>query len=140
MPLLYKITISKDVLKQSQYCGTDKMCGPVENNCAIALAVRDLFPLAYVNADHIYPFGFEKENKEQLKIALPEVAKQFIKLFDGFVLTTRLRLLLPEFDFMIEIPDEVVERINIDEIRKLVEKKESSPFKSEITARLIRTI
>ena len=120
MPLSYKITISKDILYKSQYCGTDKLLGSVENNCAIAIAVRDLFPLAYVNADHIYPFGFDAGNYEQLRIPLPEVAKQFIKLFDGFVLTPRLRLLLPEFDFRIDIPDEVIERIDIDDIKKWI--------------------
>jgi len=34
-----------------------------------------------------------------------------------------LRLLLPEFDFLIDVPDEVIEQINIDEVRELVKNK-----------------
>ena len=52
---------------------------------------------------------------------MPPVAQQFIKLFDGFRFTPRLRLLLPEFDFTIDVPDEVIEQINIDDVRELIE-------------------
>jgi len=52
---------------------------------------------------------------------MPLIAQQFIKLFDGFRLTPNLRLLLPEFEFIVEIPDEVIEQINIDEVRELLE-------------------
>ena len=52
---------------------------------------------------------------------MPPVAQQFIKLLDGFRFTPRLRLLLPEFDFTIDVPDEVIEQINIDDVRELIE-------------------
>ena len=52
---------------------------------------------------------------------MPPVAQQFIKLFDGFRFTPKLRLLLPEFDFTIDVPDEVIEQINIDDVRELIE-------------------
>jgi len=52
---------------------------------------------------------------------MPLIAQQFIKLFDGFRLTPNLRLLLPEFEFMVEIPDEVIEQINIDEVGVFIE-------------------
>ena len=54
-----------------------------------------------------------------MKIPMTVIAQQFIKLFDGFRFTPRLRLVLPEFEFRIDIPGEVIEQINIDEVREL---------------------
>ena len=53
-------------------------------------------------------------------MSLPLIAQQFIKLFDGFYLTPNLRLLLPEFEFTIDVPNEVINAINIDEIKELI--------------------
>ena len=61
------------------------------------------------------------DKEKEIKIPLPLIAQQFIKLFDGFRLTPKLRLLLPEFEFTIDIPDEAIEPINIDEVRELIE-------------------
>jgi|GEM_PF-3038206 len=51
---------------------------------------------------------------------MPIIAQQFVKLFDGFGIIPKLRLLLPAFEFTISIPDEVVEQLNIDEVSKLI--------------------
>ncbi|HEU5166218.1 MAG TPA: hypothetical protein VFU29_11790 [Chitinophagaceae bacterium] len=51
---------------------------------------------------------------------MPVIAKQFIKLFDGFRFTPRLRLMLPAFEFTIDIADEVIEQINIDDVKELI--------------------
>ena len=53
---------------------------------------------------------------------MPLVAQQFIKLFDGFYLMPNLRVLLPEFEFAIEIPEEVIDEINIDELKVLTDR------------------
>ena len=63
---------------------------------------------------------------QDLGIPLPIIAQHFIKLFDGFYLTPKLRLLLPEFEFTIDIPDEVIEQINIDEVRELIKETKIS--------------
>ena len=92
----------------------------IGNNCAIAFALMDIFPNVYVTNYCIFPFGIECEKEQNLKISLPIVAQQFIKLFDGFRVAPKLRLLLPEFEFTIEVEDEVIEQINIDEVKELI--------------------
>jgi hypothetical protein len=51
-------------------------------------------------------------------IHLPAIAQNFIKVFDSLVAMPRVRLLTPEFDFDISIPDKLLERINIDDIQQ----------------------
>ncbi len=130
MPTAFKIVITKQVIEHSKYCGTNNDAHTVGNNCAVATALIDIFPNVYVTGYHIFPFGMEVENKPGLSIPLPLVAQQFIKLFDGFCLTPKLRLLLPEFEFIIDIPDEVIEQIDIDEVKAFIEGDKSMPFRS----------
>ncbi|MBK5269874.1 MAG: hypothetical protein JJE22_02560, partial [Bacteroidia bacterium] len=113
--------ITKEILEQSKYCGTGKDDHSIGNNCAIAFALVDIFPNVYVTNDYIFPLGTGFEKGQEIKIPMPVIARQFVKLFDGFCHTPNLRLLLPEFDFVIDIPDEAIEQINIDEVRELVE-------------------
>ena len=120
MPLQLKIFITKELIDQCKDCGSKNEGYDIGRNCAVAFALRDIFPDAYITNYYIYPFGTEYEKEETLKIPLPIIAQQFIKLFDGFYLTPRLRLLLPEFEFTIDVPDEVIAQINIDEVRELL--------------------
>ena len=92
----------------------------IENNCAIAFALADIFPKVHVTNLCIFPFGINGDKGNDLKIPIPPIAQQFIKLFDGFSFAPRLRLLLPEFEFTLDIPDEVIEQINIDDVRELI--------------------
>ena len=124
MPSQLKISITKEIIEHCKNCGNQNEENEVFKNCAIAVALMDVFPDVYVTNYYIFPFGIEYEKLQALKIPLPIVAQQFIKLFDGFRLTPRLRLMLPEFDFMIDIPDNVIEQINIDEVRELIENKQ----------------
>ena len=128
MPTAFKIVITKQIIEQSKYCGTNNDANTIGNNCAIATALADIFPNVYVTDYHIFPFGMKDEKQPSLIIPLPVIAQQFIKLFDGFCLTPKLRLLLPEFEFIIDIPDEVIEQINIDDVKALIagDKKRSS--------------
>lgn len=43
-----KITVTKEILEKSKNCGDAYGAG---KNCAIALAVRDVFPMAWVGMD-----------------------------------------------------------------------------------------
>lgn len=118
MSVQFTISISKDILRQSKNCGHKAP----ENgtNCAIAIALKDIFPDVYVSADSIYPFGVSDDFCKKVNIQLPPIAQQFVKLFDGFYLTPGLRLLLPAFEFRIEVTDEVINMINIDELRPVI--------------------
>ena len=48
---------------------------------------------------------------------MPKIAQDFVKVFDSLSAIHKLRLLLPEFEFEISIPDEIIAEINIDEVR-----------------------
>lgn len=124
--LQLKITITKEIIKRSKNCGNENEECEIGNNCAIALALKDIFPNVYVTNYYVHPFGLMYEKEQSLKIPLPALAQQFIKLFDGFRLTPRLRLILPEFEFTIDIPDEVIGQINIDEVKELIEENKSA--------------
>jgi len=119
VPTEFKIAITKDIIAHCKNCGTGEV-HLIENNCAIAFALAAMFPLVYVTNDYIFPFGIDGDKEKDIKIPLPPIAQQFIKLFDGFRLTPKLRLLLPAFEFIIDIPDEVIEQININEARELI--------------------
>ncbi len=122
MPIQFKIAITKEIISQCKNCGTGNDARPVENNCAIAVALADIFPKVYVTDLYIFPFGVDGGKEKDIKIPMPVIAQQFVKLFDGFRFTPRLRLMLPEFEFTIDIPDEVIEQINIDDVRELIER------------------
>ncbi len=121
MPLQLKIAITKEIIEHCKNCGNENKEREIGKTCAVAFALSNIFPDVYVNNYYIFPFGIEYENKQVLKIPMPIVAQQFIKLFDGFYLTPKLRLFLPEFEFTIDVPDEVIEQINIDEVSELIE-------------------
>ena len=125
MPTQLKVAITKEIIRRCRNCGAENQKHIVGNNCAIAFALIDVFPNIYVGNHYILPLGadFEKE----IRIPLPGIALQFIKLFDGFSLTPRLRLLLPEFEFTIDIPDEVIDQINIDDVRELIKAEKKYP-------------
>jgi len=125
MPTQLKVSITKEIIDRCKNCGNEDQKHIIGNNCAIAFALIDVFPDIYVGNYYILPLGLDYE--KEIRIPLPGIALQFIKLFDGFSLTPRLRLLLPEFEFTIDVPDEVIDQINIDEVRELIggEKKHS---------------
>ena len=120
MSLQLTISITKEIIRECKNCGNGNEEREIGKNCAVAFALIDIFPDVYITNYYIFPFGIEHEKEQDLRIPLPIVAQQFIKLFDAFYLTPKLRLLLPEFEFTIDVPDEVIEQINIDEVRGLI--------------------
>ena len=112
-----KIKVTKEVYQKSMYCGTAQGGGEcITQNCAIAVAVRDVFPHAEVGADDIVFSPLEMIGVAQL----PQIAKSMIVLFDSFTDNPEVRLHLPEFEFEIEVPDEVVDSIGINEIKEIL--------------------
>lgn len=131
------IHITKEILKRSKYCSIDKG-SPQENmtgqNCAISCAIVELFGTkSWVNMDEILFFkqeieftkdGFGILDEENfVRIPLPENAIRFINIFD-FALPEE-RITLPEISFNIDIPEEVIDLINIDEVKRIIEKSDS---------------
>ena len=120
MPVQFKIRITKEIIEHCKKCGTENNKREIGSNCAVAFALKDIFPDVYVTNYYIFPFGIDDEKGKDIKIAMPVIAQQFVKLFDGFALMPNLRPLLPEFEFSINIPVEVIDQINIDEVEELI--------------------
>ena len=124
MPVQFKIKVTKEILYRSKGCGANNDIEKIGNNCAIALALKDIFPEVFVTAHHIYPFGIdEKNHNNELHIAMPQIALDFIKVFDCLRSIPNVRLHLPEFEFEILIPDEIISHIDIDEVQNFVIRK-----------------
>lgn len=109
MSVKLKISVTKEILEKSHNCSETQ----VAMNCAIALAVRDIFPDACVGPIGIRPFS------NQIAITLPKNARQFIGQFDSS--TPEERMEMSPITFEIEVPDEVIELINIDELKPLLQ-------------------
>jgi hypothetical protein len=121
MSVQLKIKVTKEVLFKSRMCQTE-----LGMNCAISLAVRDILPNAIVGRYYIAPFyytgyknGENWEPDRTCMIPLPIEASSFTQDFDYSA--PAQRVLLPELEFEITIPDEVIEKINIDELRPLLQ-------------------
>jgi len=106
-----RINVTKEVLFNARHC-TTKRTG---ENCAIALAVRDIFPNAWVSGSDINPTGIAYYPD---RIQLPKSVQTFIEDFDRATSATRIGM--SEISFEIEIPDAVLETINIDELKPLL--------------------
>lgn len=105
------IKVTKEILERSKDC----QLSIAARNCAIALAVRDLWPDAYVYPGQIYVQAEDIGNAVAPFIFLPNEAQEFIRGFDSTA--PQLRPFLAELEFTVDIPDAIIDRINIDEIR-----------------------
>lgn len=108
MKILIKVT--KDILKRSAGCRA--MDGA---NCAIALAVRELFPKARIGVNVMTFTGDTNDTYE-----LPENAKLFIRAFENLAFRPSLRLYLEAFSFEMTVPSHVVDQIGISEAYKVL--------------------
>lgn len=102
------IHITKEVLEESKNCS-----GAKGRTCAVAVAIRHIWPKAYVCTDEAYLNG--KWYKDVAK--LPLMAQNFIDGFDRS--TPEVRIAMEPISFNIVVPDEVINQINIDEVLKL---------------------
>lgn len=120
-----KITVTKEILEKSKFCGESSIGDKgtyesLSSNCAIALAIRDVFPKAIVETKYIYVDAVSyKKFPMPGDIKLPEEATDFIYDFD--LIDPEGRVELPELTFEIEIPDQIIATINIDELKPLLE-------------------
>ncbi len=117
------IKVTKEILEKSKMCGKNK----VGLNCAIALAIRDIFPSAWITGSKILidPI-FLKEGcgiKSKLAIKLPIEAIHFIHEFDR--IKPKRRVLMNEISFDIDIPDAVIEELNIDELKEVLKESKT---------------
>jgi hypothetical protein len=110
-----KIKVTKEILEKSKKCG-DGSLFKIGENCAIALAVRDIFPLAYVDSRKIHALGY-CQNFETI-IYLPQNARDFIDVFDSSIAEERAKM--PEIEFEVELNEKVLNTINIDQAKEAI--------------------
>ncbi len=116
MPSLFKIKISNEILQLTKTCGSNSDLETIGQNCPIALSLSNIFPQVFVSGGYIYPFGVDEDSEtENLKIEIPQIARDFIRLFDDLVEEPNERLSLPGFEFEICVSDEIISHININE-------------------------
>lgn len=102
-----QINITKEVLNKSAMCMSE-----AHHNCAIAVAIRDLFPTFKV-------FNTFIENPNGAFVCyLPEDASDFIRAFDDC--SPSQRLMLPELSFEIDVPQKYIDKIGIDEAHRIL--------------------
>jgi hypothetical protein len=130
-----RIKVTEEIIRKSRFCAPSSEMFP-GYNCAIALAVREIFPYAWVGTSNIKVYEKELDILGMYDLPvpipigsmnLPVEAKTFIINFD--VSSPEQRLNLDELEFEIEIPDEIIARINIDEIRKLLKNSSTLELK-----------
>ena len=107
-----KVKVTKEILEKSKNCG--ELCwrdAPVYSNCAVALAVRDIFPFASVVYYAFEPFFCDESKEPDIKyIQAPHNGVDFIELFDSS--TPKERLQLPETVVTLQITDEIIDVLN----------------------------
>lgn len=127
--MLIKVYITKDILMRSMNC----IGNMVGQNCAVALAIYDLFGnRSWVSGDMIEifeePLSVDPQAivvKPMYTIPLPVEAQDFIEHFDNLIHKREQRLRMEEISFDIEVSDNVIDMINIDEVHRVLESCQS---------------
>ena len=117
-----EISITQDILNRSSNCVNN-----VGQNCAIGLAIFEIFGAkSWVEADQILISNVDYNEGDIFlsgnviaKIELPRIAQSFIHTFDINLPHERKRM--AAFAFEIDVPENVIEMINIEEIYKVLE-------------------
>lgn len=110
-----KIKVTKDIIAQSRFCNWDN----APTSCAVSLAIIDIFPHAWVGQSGLVFDHQGLTEPYNLEISFPKDVFNWIQVFDK--LDPEERLKMQEIEFQIPIPDYVIEKINIDEIKPLLE-------------------
>lgn len=120
-----RIKITKEILRRSMFCGTTLNLNlSIFESCAFAVAIREIAPKAYVTGSHINWSGLGgkviDEPGEAVFGPMSIEMIAFIQTFDAMAEDYELRLALPEQNFDVEVPDEFIETIGIQEVRRIL--------------------
>lgn len=113
-----KIKVTKEILQESKMCQSDNQIGM---NCAIARAVRDVFPAAWVSHFNLYPFYFKDDGITSIN--MPAEASLFITKFDRNDANERVNM--TEVSFEIDVPDDVIDQIGISEVHRILKESKT---------------
>jgi hypothetical protein len=110
-----KIKVTKEILSESRFCKAPS--AETATSCAIALAVREIFPQAVVWRNCIWAFG------QQGRIPLPMSATEFISEFDFS--TPERRANMDEMIFEVEVPTDVIDAIGLSEVHRILKESKT---------------
>lgn len=105
MRILIKVT--KEILEASKMCHY-----PATENCAIAVATREILPGFLVNHKTI------NNIEKQIYILLPKEAREFVLAFDDK--SPKCRADMSPISFEIEVPDSYIDSIGIEEVKDIL--------------------
>jgi hypothetical protein len=106
-----KIHVTKDILEKTKMCGEIEEQRELASNCAISVAVREIFPYALVGCSTI-------EVQGSTIIKLPIKACNFVSAFDRNF--PEERVLMDPISFDIEVPEKVINSIGISQVEKIL--------------------
>jgi len=131
-----KIHVTKEIYRKAMMCGTQKRYdSSVPTSCAIALAVRKVAPKAYITNTGISWLGIDQVTGLYIGrfSGMPDFVNGIVSAFDALRDKPEERLLLPEFSFEVDFPDELIENIGLDEVKAIMEKSETLEFVAPLT-------
>ena len=102
-----KVKVTKEILKESMMCGHGSTKDTVASNCAVALAVREIFPEAKVGCIIFRPY-----HKNKWEVVSEHDGFDFIRQFDILKCTPEKRLELPETVVTLDITDEIIDHLS----------------------------
>lgn len=126
MRILVKIT--KEIIRESATCGLVSTKSTIEQNCLIAVGVREIFP----TADVVYEMDHDTlerlgafirirlpDRSRIFIIPLPEIAFNAMLNFDSFS-KIEARLSREPFGFEITVPMNLITEISISQVYKIL--------------------
>lgn len=114
MSVKIKVKVTREILEHTQMCGIKS----IMENCAIAVALRDVFGKVQVGEDQV-DFLTNTSAIPYATTDLPDEARIFIERFDRSI--PERRVMMPELEFEIDVPDVVINRMgNMGEVKKLI--------------------
>lgn len=136
-----RITVTKEILQKTVMCGVGPDLNNPGHHCAVAEAVREIFPNAYIGGyGLIFNHIPTKENPLAIDVSggdieqaitkgegcrLPSEAVNFIKEFDSYAEEEeyedcKKRLDMPEISFEIEVPTSAIDSLDIKEVERII--------------------
>ena len=106
------VHVTKEIIREAMYCDGKKHF--IGTSCALALAIRDIFPNCFIGVGRWWPV----QSKDCYCYTLPPAASAFVKHFDK--LSSEQRLLMDPISFEIDVPSEVIDQIGISQVYKIL--------------------
>ena len=112
-----QVKVTKEILRESMYCNQQ-----YHNNCAIAIAIKEIFPKSETYGESVFILGSDSEVYPIMGLEAKHDGKEFIEKFDKS--NPQKRSLMPETIVTLDITDEILEKINLEDMSNMVSKIE----------------